>query len=156
MGHKKVSLECKIAFNLAFDRGLELAYACTECGKPMTLLPHRFRPPKRTDDSKRELVRFLVENGFYYQHIPEAGSGDKPGYVKYPDNLREAADFVIKYKNMHGNEQMEICFLGMLYNFNSCNSFRTLFNHRPKYFTDIYERRLLRHRKRPCHPDRNN
>jgi predicted RNA-binding Zn-ribbon protein involved in translation (DUF1610 family) len=99
MGHKKVCLNCKITFNRDFDSGSELTYPCPECGKPMTLLPHRFRPPKRTEHKKWEVVKFLVENGFYYQHILEPESIDKTEYAKYPDNLREAKDFVIKYKN---------------------------------------------------------
>ena len=52
MGHKKVCLDCKISFNREFDNGLELTYPCPECGKSMTLLPHRFRPPKKTDENK--------------------------------------------------------------------------------------------------------
>ena len=99
MGHKKVCLECKIAFNRDFDNDSELTYPCPECCKQMALLPHRFRPPKKTDDKKWEVVKFLVENGFYYQHISESENIDKNEYVKYPDNLQEAKEFVIKYKN---------------------------------------------------------
>ena len=99
MGHKKVCLDCKNSFNRDFDSGSELTYPCPECGKPMTLLPHRFRPPKKTDDKKWEVVKFFVDHGFYYQHISKPETIDKTEYVKYPDNLREAKEFVIKYKN---------------------------------------------------------
>ncbi len=69
----------------------------------MTLLPHRFRPPKMTDKSKWDTVKFLVDNGFYYQHIYEPLENNnrinKPeNYVEYPDNLRDAKEFVEKYK----------------------------------------------------------
>ena len=99
MGHKKVCLDCKISFNREFDSGSELTYPCPECGKSMTLLPHRFRPPKKTDENKWEVVKFLIDNGFYYQHISEPTTIDNTKYVEYPDNLREAKEFVIKYKN---------------------------------------------------------
>lgn len=99
MGHKKVCLDCKITFNRYFDSGSELTYHCPECGKSMTLLPHRFRPPKKTEDKKWEVVKFLVDNHFYYQHISDPETIDKTVYVKYPDNLRDAKEFVIKYKN---------------------------------------------------------
>ncbi len=100
MGHKKVCLECKIAFNRDFDSsGSELKYPCPECGKFLTLLPHRFSPPKKTENSKWEVVKLLVDNDFYYQHISDLETMDKTLYVKYPDNLRDAKEFVIKYKN---------------------------------------------------------
>jgi predicted RNA-binding Zn-ribbon protein involved in translation (DUF1610 family) len=99
MGHKKVCLDCKISFNREFDSGSELTYPCPECGKSMTLLPHRFRPPKKTDENKWEVVKFLIDNGFYYQHISEPITIDNTKYVEYPDNLREAEEFVMKYKN---------------------------------------------------------
>ena len=99
MGHKKVCLDCKNSFNRDFDSGSELTYPCPECGKPMKLLPHRFRPPKKTDDKKWEVVKFFVDHGFYYQHISKSETINKTESVKYPDNLREAKEFVIKYKN---------------------------------------------------------
>jgi hypothetical protein len=99
MGHKKVCLDCKVTFNRDFDSGSELTYPCPECGEPMTLLPHRFRPPKKNDDKKWEIVKLLVDNGFYYQRISDPASIDKKEYVKYPDNLREAKEFVTRYKS---------------------------------------------------------
>ena len=45
------------------------------------------------------VVKFLVDHGFHYQHILEPETIDKTENVKYPDNLREAKEFVIKYKN---------------------------------------------------------
>ncbi len=105
MGHKKVCLECKVTLNKPFDSGSELTYPCPECGKQMTLLPHRFRPPKKTEDKKWKTVRFLVENGFHYQHIYENVTKTINGFIKlenlvsYPENIREAKEFVEKYKS---------------------------------------------------------
>ncbi|MDR7787008.1 hypothetical protein [Riemerella anatipestifer] len=83
MGYKKVCLECKDSFNRPFDNGSDLMYPCLECGGQMTLFPHRFRPPKKTEDKKWETVRFLVENGFNYQHIYENVSKTINGFIKY-------------------------------------------------------------------------
>lgn len=103
MGHKKVCLECRITLNRPFDSGTEQTYPCPECGNPMTLLPHRFRPPKKSEDKKWETVKFLIDNGFYYQHIYEKTetknkTASYHNYVAYPDNIRDAEEFVEKYK----------------------------------------------------------
>lgn len=103
MGHKKVCLDCKLSLNRDFDPGLGLSYPCPECGKAMILLPHRFRPPRKADEQGWRVVRFLIENGFYFQHIYQEGSNEyfqKNGdnYVPYPTNLRDAIAFVEKYK----------------------------------------------------------
>ncbi len=104
MGHKKVCLECKKILNRPFDSGSELTYPCPECGQPMLLLPHRFRPPKKGDNKKWEVVRFLISEGFYYQHIHKIeevkiGLDSKREFVEYPDNMRDARDFVARYKD---------------------------------------------------------
>jgi hypothetical protein len=104
MGHKKVCLECRLTLNRPFDIGSEQTYPCPECGKPMTLLPHLFKPPKKTEDKKWETVKFLIENGFYFQHIYEIvetknGVTNYQNYAKYSDNLRDAKEFVEQYKD---------------------------------------------------------
>jgi hypothetical protein len=77
---------------------------CPECGQSMTLMTHRFRPPKKDDDKKWLTVKYLIDNGFTYQHIYEdIETKDKQKIkrinVPYPDNLRDAKEFVIKYKD---------------------------------------------------------
>jgi hypothetical protein len=109
MGHKKVCLECKLTFNRDFDFGSDLTYPCPECQKSMILLPHRFRPPKKSDDKGWQLVKFLLDNGFYFQHIYQNGSDELNGkltnnYVSYPKNLPEAKEFIITYKDYARNE----------------------------------------------------
>lgn len=105
MGHKKLCLDCRLSLNRDFDPGSDLKYPCPTCGKTMLLLPHRFRPPKRNDEKGWNLVQFLIENGFRYQHIYEDGieTSDhynrKIKYVQYPNNLRDAKEFVSKYKS---------------------------------------------------------
>ncbi|MBE7177322.1 MAG: hypothetical protein INR69_13005 [Mucilaginibacter polytrichastri] len=105
MGHKKLCLDCKLSLNRDFDPGSGLKYPCPNCGKTMLLLPHRFRPPKKNDEKGWNLVQFLIENGFRYQHIFENGIelrehyNRKIKYVQYPDNIRDAKEFIEKYKS---------------------------------------------------------
>ena len=93
-----------MTLNRPFDNDSELTYPCPECTNPMILLPHTFKPPKKTDDKKWETVRFLIENGFYYQPIFERietrnGVTSYHTHVAYPDNIRDAREFVKKYKS---------------------------------------------------------
>lgn len=105
MGHKKICLECRVTLNRPFDSGSESNYLCPECGKPMKLLPHRFRPPKKSEDKKWETVKFLIDNGFHFQHIYENVTKTVNGFTKseilatYPENMRDAKDFVEKFKS---------------------------------------------------------
>ena len=70
----------------------------------MRLLSHRFTPPKKTDDKKWEAVKYLIENGFYYDHIYQnieinsIGVKIYQNYATYPDNIKDAKEFVEKYK----------------------------------------------------------
>ena len=93
-----------MTLNRPFDSDTELLYPCPECAKPMILLPHSFKPPKKTDDKKWETVRFLIDNGFYYQHIYERnatknGESISQNRLAYPENIRDAEEFVKKYKS---------------------------------------------------------
>ena len=77
---------------------------CPDCGQQMTLLPHRFRPPKKADLKRWETIKYLVENGFSFQHIYETEEkkehyNRKIKYVEYPENLKDAKEFVEKYKS---------------------------------------------------------
>lgn len=70
----------------------------------MLILPHRFRPPKKAHKKQWELVKFMIDNGFYYQHIYQKDSSELvskryENYIPYPKNLREAKKFVIQYKD---------------------------------------------------------
>jgi DNA-directed RNA polymerase subunit RPC12/RpoP len=104
MGQKVICLDCRKSFSQGTDVNDRKEANCPECGRPMILLPHRFRPPKRTDDKRWETVKFLIENGFCYQHIylkieTKNGVTGYENYAKYPDNMRDAKEFVIKYKS---------------------------------------------------------
>jgi len=67
----------------------------------MVWMPHRFRPPKKSDDEKWEVVKYLVEHEFKYHHIYEDNLDNNPKFpisVIYPQTLREAKEFVEKFK----------------------------------------------------------
>jgi len=56
------------------------------------------------DDKKWSTVKYLIDNGFAYQHIyEEIETKDKKKIIRinvaYPDNLRDAKEFVNKYKH---------------------------------------------------------
>jgi len=69
----------------------------------MLILPHRFRPPKKTDLKGWQLTRFLIDNGFPYHHIYQVGKSElvkykDNNYVPYPKNMRDAKEFIAQYK----------------------------------------------------------
>lgn len=71
----------------------------------MIFLSHRFRTPKKSENKKWETVKFLINNGFYYQHIYETVTKTINGFtncknlVPYPENIRDAKEFVERYKD---------------------------------------------------------
>ena len=104
MGHKSICLDCRRTLNRGYENGVVREHKCPECGKQMILLPHRFRPPKKDDEKKWETVKFLLEHGFYYQHIYKRIDTNKNGvtsyneYAEYPENMIDAKEFVEAYK----------------------------------------------------------
>ncbi len=103
MGYKSVCVNCRKSFNRSIEKEINKFFSCPECGNTMTLLSHRFRPPKKSDEKKWEVVKFLIDKGFYYQHINKLVDDEKSEYdnnefAKYPLNLKDALIFVEKYK----------------------------------------------------------
>ena len=93
MGYKSVCLNCRKAFSQGTDyTNFQRDKLCPDCGNSMVFLSAKFRPPKKRDNKKWEVVEFLVENGFYYESIYDGG------YVIYPETMKEAKEFVEKYK----------------------------------------------------------
>ncbi len=83
MGYKSVCIECRKSLNISLDTGSDLLYPCSECGKPMILLFYKFRPPKKTGDKKWETVKYLIENGFYYEHVYQKVGTTSNGITSY-------------------------------------------------------------------------
>lgn len=104
MGYKNVCLTCRKAFNRPLNTDTLRIFKCPECGEPTVSLSHRFRPPTKDDLASWATVKLLVENGFTYDHIylkieEKNGVKSYTGYAKYPENLRDAKEFIEKYKN---------------------------------------------------------
>ena len=71
---------------------------CPDCGVKMIKVNHKFKPPKKSEIKKWEVVKFLLENGFIYQHIYD-NSDKKPPYLEYPEDLKNAIEFANIYKD---------------------------------------------------------
>ena len=81
---------------------------CPDCGSKMYSVSHHFRPPKKTDDRKWKVAKFLIEKGFNYDHIYEMI--DKGVYRQlgsYPETMKEAEDFVKSF-NTNGIKKLGI------------------------------------------------
>lgn len=104
MGHKVVCIDCRKSFSQGTDFKSRRKINCLDCGEQMIFLPHRFRPPKKTNTQEWKTVAFLIKNGFLYQHIykvVEAINNNiiiKKNRVPYPKTLSAAKEFVLKYK----------------------------------------------------------
>ncbi len=103
MGYKNVCLPCRKAFNMGTDHALIRAKNCPECGNPMCLINHKFRPPKRSDIKQWKVVDFLLRHGFVYQHIQDRieviDRKTYSYYASYPTTMKEAEEFVETYKD---------------------------------------------------------
>ena len=103
MGYKNLCIECRKTFNMGTDTQSIRHADCPDCKNPMILMTHRFRPPRKQDDRKWKVVRFLIDNGFYYQHVYSRinnsdGIKSYENPVLYPESMVSAREFVEKYK----------------------------------------------------------
>jgi len=69
MGHKKVCFTCRKAFSLYEYEAIQVNLTCPECGLDTILLNYKFWPPKRDDIKQWYLARFLVDHGFFFNHV---------------------------------------------------------------------------------------
>ena len=100
MGVKHVCFSCRKAFNAPY--GATGPERCPECGVAVVVLPHRFRPPKKRDAEKWAAVKYLVDQGFRYEHLnpmdfPIWARGRYGNYVRFPESVRGAKEFVEAY-----------------------------------------------------------
>ncbi|MDG1508933.1 MAG: hypothetical protein P8Q53_04045 [Flavobacteriaceae bacterium] len=101
MGYKNVCFDCRKAFNQGSNLSNIRESKCPECGILMKQITHRFRPPKHNDIKKWDVAKFLMKNGFLYQHVWEKIFRNEKGeiyatanYAKYPESMKEAKEFV--------------------------------------------------------------
>ncbi len=87
-------LECRKAFKRHNDTDA-LTMKCPECGGSAHRTSRKFKAPRRSDLQQWEKVRFLLEHGFRFFSVRD----DSGSYVRYPETLAEAREFVRKYRN---------------------------------------------------------
>jgi DNA-directed RNA polymerase subunit RPC12/RpoP len=104
MGYKNVCFDCRKAFNQGTDLNEIRKAKCPDCGVLMKQVTHRFRPPKNKEIDKWKVAKFLMEKGFLYEHVYKRiykikGLIVLENYATYPENMRDAKEFVEKYKH---------------------------------------------------------
>ena len=104
MGHKKVCINCRKAFNQNSDFTVQTGMTCPECGQKMAEVNQKFRPPKKSDLKSWNVSKYLIENGFLYQHVyknivERNGLVTKEKYADYPKTMSEAEKFVSEFKD---------------------------------------------------------
>jgi len=86
----------------SFKRSLEKpirdpeTMVCPNCDGIAYNFGRHFKPPKTTDTKQWNKIRFLFKHGFRFQKVRVEENSNES--IPYPETLREAEDFVIKYK----------------------------------------------------------
>jgi hypothetical protein len=94
MGYKNVCLNCRTAFSTGMDYYEIRISKCTSCEEMMTLVNHKFRPPKKSDTSGWKLVKLLMDNGFRFDAVYKNYQR-----MPYPNTLEQAEEFLKTYKS---------------------------------------------------------
>jgi predicted RNA-binding Zn-ribbon protein involved in translation (DUF1610 family) len=105
MGYKLVCLDCRKSFSAGTDLTKLKEKLCPNCGKMMICVSHLFKPPKKDDKKQWDMVRYLIENGFRFYHAYKYVKQGTWIRIPYPENLREAKEFVTKYEK-HENSSV--------------------------------------------------
>jgi len=85
-------LECRKSFKRQYS---EEPKVCPHCGGEAHNLGRHFKPPKMKDDEQWDKVKYLIDHGFAFHKI----YSDEGEHVPYPKTLRDAKEFVVKYKD---------------------------------------------------------
>jgi len=96
MGNKSVCLNCRIAFSYGMDYESIISRICPQCKNEMINVDYKFKAPQKDNAKKWETIKYLLENGFYFQHIYEDNDFSKNILIKYPQNMKDAKVFVEK------------------------------------------------------------
>ena len=79
---------------------------CPICKECAINVGRNFKAPKKSDTSQWKKVKYLVENGFVFQHIYEEQENGSLNKVEYPKTLNDAKEFVLKYKSQAINNAL--------------------------------------------------
>lgn len=69
MGYKNVWFGCRKFFNQGTDLNNIRETNCPECIRSLKQVTHRFGPPKQKDIKKWVVAKYLMQNGFLYEHV---------------------------------------------------------------------------------------
>ena len=91
-------LDCRKSFKREFDlnEGRPQNMVCPDCGGVAHNFGRHFKAPKKTDQKQWEKVHFLFEHGFRFQKVRVKRNSTES--VPYPKTMKEAKEFVVKYK----------------------------------------------------------
>ncbi|MCW8880436.1 MAG: hypothetical protein OQJ89_09440 [Kangiellaceae bacterium] len=92
-------IKCCKSFKREFDmapKDYPKELPCSECGGVAYNYGRHFKAPKKNDTAQWKKIEFLHEHGFRFQKI-RIGSGHHD-VVPYPENMEQAKEFVVKYK----------------------------------------------------------
>ena len=108
MGNKSVCLRCGIACSYGMDYDALIPRTCPRCNSAMIPVDYKFQAPKKGARKKWETIKYLMDNGFYFQRVYENNTGTPhKAAVPYPRNLKEAKIFVETYgaQRITGNHE---------------------------------------------------
>ena len=105
MGYKAVCFTCRKCTSRPHTASGPVFQDCATCGDAVFLLDQKFQPPKKSDSRYWKVVRFLVHNGFRFQHVYKdlskslrVDEASSENYVAYPRTMKEAIAFVKSFK----------------------------------------------------------
>jgi hypothetical protein len=94
---------CRRSFKRNVDfRAPVYVKPCPNCSGQAIHLGRHFKPPKPTERKQWEKVEYLVQSGFFFQHVQNAESCQ----VAYPETLEEAREFVASYRSQAWRERL--------------------------------------------------
>jgi hypothetical protein len=105
MGAKLVCFTCRKSFTAPYGPkgpinsaryAMPVPTKCPDCSQALVVLSHHFRPPRKQATAKWKMVKYLVDQGFYYKHIYEHPWGGC--FMPYPATMQEAKEFVHTYQ----------------------------------------------------------
>jgi hypothetical protein len=94
---------CRHSFKRKVDFGAAVYLKpCPTCSGQAIHLGRHFKPPKASDQKQWAKVTYLVESGFFFQHVHNGTTR----HVQYPDTLEEARRFVATYRSQAWRERI--------------------------------------------------
>src|SRR5438105_2567297 len=85
--------DCRRSFKRPATSAAPYERKCPYCGGVARLLSRKFKVPPRDDLKQWQKIQFLYENGFRFESV----SDNNHRYVRYPETMSEAREFVKKF-----------------------------------------------------------